>query len=42
MKAHIKTIAVDEDTLQKKQNFKKWAFQQLLLWPRYCHGVFAT
>ena len=26
----------------EKQILKKWAFQQCLLWPRYCHGVFAT
>ena len=26
----------------KNQILKKWAFQQWLLWPRYCHGVFAT
>ena len=26
----------------KKQIFKKWAFQQWLLRPRYCHGVFTT
>ena len=26
----------------KKQILKKWAFQQWLLRPRYCHGVFAT
>ena len=26
----------------KQQIIKKWAFQQWLLLPRYCHGVFAT
>ena len=26
----------------KKQILKKWAFQQWLLRPSYCHGVFAT
>ena len=26
----------------KKQILRKWAFQQWLLWPRYCHCVFAT
>ena len=38
MKAHIiklKTRADDENTLQKKQILKKWAFQQWLLRPRY-------
>ena len=29
------------NTLQKN-TLKKWAFQQWLLRPRYCHGVFAT
>ena len=28
--------------LYKKTNLKKGAFQQWLLRPRYCHGVFAT
>ena len=28
--------------LYKRQILKKWAFQQWLLRPRYCHGVFAT
>ena len=28
--------------LTKKQILKMWAFQQWLLRPRYCHGVFAT
>ena len=26
----------------KKQILKKWAFQQWLLQPRHCHGVFTT
>ena len=37
-----KTRVLDENTLQKKQILKKWAFQKWLLRPRYCHGVFAT
>ena len=28
--------------LYKRQILKKWAFQEWLLRPRYCHGVFAT
>ena len=37
----IYSSAVNENTLEK-QILKKWAFQQWLLRPRYCHGVFAT
>ena len=43
MKAHVNLKQEPlTELLYQKQILKKWAFQQWLLRPRYCHGGFAT